>query len=314
MKKTLLIALAVCLILSVSACTLKSNSEISPPELPPAEMPPVFVGAKEEQAAGNATPDFSQIPSTPLPEEITNGALEVYCSWPDDACGYALKKGYPAAGQMQKSLYHTEDGQSWELVRELNQVIHNYPKGLFFWNRMQGVILTDYHGYDECIYKTQDGGATWNPVAIELPPEEAAILSGYSYLEGENAQYEAGFLIITLSAHFESRDSQLFTLRIKDGTSSSYFDDMGSELVLSNDNGKTCNVSFGVYKVSWFGNTLGEYNPDTSVLHFAAQDVYGKSVSAEVRKEDGHLVVTITDWDYEEFLPNGKQLIFYERK
>ena len=125
-------------------------------------------------------------------------------------------------------------------------------------------------------------------------------------------QYEAGLLIITLSAHFESRDSHLFTVRMKDGTSSSYFDDMGSELVLSNDNGKTCNVSFGVYKVSWFGNTLGEYNPDTGVLHFSAQDVDGKSVSAEVRTEDGHLVVTITDWDYEEFLPNGTELVFYK--
>ena len=125
--------------------------------------------------------------------------------------------------------------------------------------------------------------------------------------------YDSMALLGVIYNHRDEKTTRRYTGLTKQKVDT-YFDDMGSELVLSNDNGKTCNVSFGVYKVSWFGNTLGEYNPDTSVLHFAAQDVYGKSVSAEVRKEDGHLVVTITDWDYEEFLPNGKQLIFYERK
>ena len=247
-----------------------------------------------------------------IPGMITDDASELLTSMFTPTAGYLLKKGFPAAGQMQSTLYHTLDGQTWTQVREIHDDVHNFPKLLYFWNQNDGIILTDYHGYSDCVYRTQDGGITWKPVVIEFPPEDSAILSGYSYLEGENVQYEAGLLIITLSAHFESRDSHLFTVRMKDGTSSSYFDDMGSELVLSNDNGKTCNVSFGVYKVSWFGNTLGEYNPDTGVLHFSAQDVDGKSVSAEVRTEDGHLVVTITDWDYEEFLPNGTELVFYK--
>ena len=247
-----------------------------------------------------------------IPGMITDDASELLTSMFTPTAGYLLKKGFPAAGQMQSTLYHTLDGQTWTQVREIHDDVHNFPKLLYFWNQNDGIILTDYHGYSDCVYRTQDGGITWKPVVIEFPPEDSAILSGYSYLEGENVQYEAGLLIITLSAHFESRDSYLFTVRMKDGTSSSYFDDMGSELVLSNDNGKTCNVSFGVYKVSWFGNTLGEYNPDTGVLHFSAQDVDGKSVSAEVRTEDGHLVVTITDWDYEEFLPNGTELVFYK--
>ena len=68
---------------------------------------------------------------------------------------------------------------------------------------------------------------------------------------------------------------------------------------------------FGVYKVSAFEKTLGEYDPD-GVLHFTAQDVNGKSVQAEVRTEDGHLVVTITNWAYEEYLPNGTELVFYK--
>ena len=238
--------------------------------------------------------DNNLILSDPLGGSIsginTDDASELLTSMFTPTEGYLLKKGF----------------------REIHDDVHNFPKLLYFWNQNDGIILTDYHGYSDCVYRTQDGGITWKPVVIELPPEDSAILSGYSYLEGENVEYEAGLLIITLSAHFESRDSHLFTVKMKDGTSSSYFDDMGSELVLSNDNGKICNVSFGVYKVSWFGNTLGEYNPDTGVLHFTAQDVGGKSVSAEVRTEDGYLVVTITDWDYEEFLPNGTELVFYK--
>ena len=249
-----------------------------------------------------------------LPEIISDGASEILTSMLNSTSGYLLKKGFPAAGQMQSTLFYTDGGKTWIQVREIHDDVHNFPKLLYFWNQNDGIILTDYHGYSDCVYRTQDGGITWSPVVIELPPEESAILSGYSYLEGENVEYEAGILLITLSAHFENQDSRLFTAIIKDGISSEYFDDMGSQLVLSNDNGKTCNVSFGVYKVSWFENALGEYNPDTGVLHFTAQDGYGKSVSAEVRTEDDHLVVTITDWDYEEFLPNGKKLIFYEHK
>ena len=249
-----------------------------------------------------------------IPEAVSEDSSEILTSMLTPTTGYLLKKGFPAAGQMQSTLFYTDDGKAWIQVREIHDDVHNFPKLLYFWNQNDGIILTDYHGYSDCVYRTQDGGITWSPVAIELPPEESAILSRYSYLEGENVEYEAGSLVITLSAHFENQDSRLFTVIIKDGISSEYFDDMGSQLVLSNDNGKTCNVSFGVYKVSWFENALGEYNPDTGVLHFTAQDGNGKSVSAEVRTEDDHLVVTITNWDYEEYLPNGTELVFYKQK
>lgn len=80
-----------------------------------------------------------------LPEEITDGASAVYCSWPDDTCGFLLRCGYPAAGQMTKGLYRTTDGQNWTSVRELTAVIPNYPKGIFLWSQSQGIILTNYH-------------------------------------------------------------------------------------------------------------------------------------------------------------------------
>ena len=248
-----------------------------------------------------------------LPEMISDGASEVLTSMLSSTSGYLLKKGYPAAGQMQSTLYSTDDGQTWNLVRELHDDVHNFPKQLYFWSENDGIILTDYHGYSDCVYRTQDGGKTWNPVTIDLPPEISEVISGYSYLEGENViMHDAGAIIVELSAHFEWQDPRKISVRIDDGVSSTYFDDMGSELVLSNDNGKTCDVWFGVHKVSAFEKTIGEYNPNTGVLHFTAQDGDGKSVQAEVRTEGNHLVVTITNWDYEEYLPNGTELVFYK--
>jgi hypothetical protein len=305
MKKALILALAACLTLTCSAC------------------------AFTPEAALVETPQFSdnhavELDEPPLPEEITDGASDIYTSWLDSGRGYLLKKGFPAAGQMPCTLYRTEDGESWTRVRSLSGweltdreresgVIRNYPKALFFWDERQGLILTDYHGYDECVYLTQDGGESWNPLTIELPPELLPHLSGYSYLEGEKAWTDAGNISIELSAHFENREPISFVVQVNDGTRSEYFDEMGSELITFNDNEKTCNVVFGVYKISAFQETVGEYDQDTGVLIFSAKDAYGKTVSAEARKRDDYIVVTIIDWDYEDYLPNGTELVFYKR-
>ena len=93
-----------------------------------------------------------------------------------------------------------------------------------------------------------------------------------------------------------------------------YHDDMDSELSITKDGENEYSIDFGVYKVSFFEGATGEYDTKTGILHFAGKDVYGKSVSADVRSEDGHLVVTILDWEYEDYLPNGTKLIFYKQK
>jgi|GEM_PF-6135697 len=93
-----------------------------------------------------------------------------------------------------------------------------------------------------------------------------------------------------------------------------YYDGMGSELILYHAEENAYCVPFGVYKVAYFDEAIGEYDGDAGVLHFTGKDVYGKSVSADVRKEDDHFVVTIADWDYEDCLPNGTELVFYRRE
>ena len=131
-----------------------------------------------------------------LPEMISDGASEVLTSMLSSTSGYLLKKGYPAAGQLQSTLYRTDDGQTWNLVRELHDDVHNFPKQLYFWSENDGIILTDYHGYSDCI---------------------SDIISGYSYLEGENViMHDVGAVIVELSAHFERQDPRKFTVWIDD--------------------------------------------------------------------------------------------------
>ena len=101
MKKALILALAACLTLTCSACAFTT------------------------EAALVETPQFSdnhaaELDEPPLPEEITDGASDIYTSWLDSGRGYLLKKGFPAAGQMPCTLYRTEDGESWTRVRSLS--------------------------------------------------------------------------------------------------------------------------------------------------------------------------------------------------
>ena len=79
MKKALILALAACLTLTCSACAFT-------PEAALAEMP---------QSSDNHAAELDE-PS--LPEEITDGASDIYTSWLDSGRGYLLKKGFPAAG------------------------------------------------------------------------------------------------------------------------------------------------------------------------------------------------------------------------
>ena len=102
--------------------------------------------------------------------------------------------------------YRTEDGQSWTVVREIHDDVHNYPRALYFWNENSGVILTNYHGYDACVYLTLDGGTSWAPVPIE----PHGVPAGYNYLEGERAWLEGETLMLELSAHYEDKEPVMF--------------------------------------------------------------------------------------------------------
>ncbi|MBR1693018.1 MAG: hypothetical protein IJ711_09655, partial [Lachnospiraceae bacterium] len=99
------------------------------------------------------------------------------------------------------------------------------------------------------------------------------------------------------------------TPSIGDGT---YYDDMDSQLVISHDDENRYYIDFGVHKVTYVEDAIGEYDTDSGILHFTGCDYDGKDVTAEIECRDEHLVVTITDWEYTDFLPNGTTLDFYQ--
>ena len=192
LKKILMIML-LCTVLSLSACAAGGRDRNASGNLPqPRET--LQITPEDEES--------THISERALPDEITDGASAVYCSWTNDTCGFLLRCGYPAAGQMTKGLYRTTDGQNWTSVRELTAVIPNYPKGIFFWSQSQGIILTNYHGAENCVFVTQDGGDTWNAVPFDLHGE----IPDYNYLEAEQAWLEKGVIMVELSAHFEDRE------------------------------------------------------------------------------------------------------------
>lgn len=205
MKRILSLVLLLSLSLTTASCM-----QINPaPSLTPASSPDTTAATDAESLESHI-----QCEVETLPTDITDGASEIFTSMLDQEYGYLLKRGYPAAGQMFSFLYRTTDGNNWKLIRELHDDVHNYPKSLLFWSKTDGVILTNYHGYEDCVYITHDGGDSWHPVPILVPDE----IRNYSYYEGENARVETGKLLLELSAHFEDKNPVIFTVSIDAST------------------------------------------------------------------------------------------------
>jgi beta-lactamase regulating signal transducer with metallopeptidase domain len=82
----------------------------------------------------------------------------------------------PAMGQMGKFLYQSvSNGKSWTMKGDLSTTVDGYVTGINFRNDKEGWITASHHG-DALIplYRTQDGGNTWNLQEISIP-------QGYRY-------------------------------------------------------------------------------------------------------------------------------------
>lgn len=82
----------------------------------------------------------------------------------------------PAAGQMGKTLYKSDDnGKSWALVNDVSQVIDGYVTGVTFQDDKIGWIGSTQHGAALVpLYRTKDGGKSWSLQEIAIP-------AGYKY-------------------------------------------------------------------------------------------------------------------------------------
>ncbi|WP_282942188.1 hypothetical protein [Paenibacillus sp. RC67] len=86
---------------------------------------------------------------------------------------YALLTSSPALGQMAKTLYKTTDrGKSWVRVGDITDKISGYPTGISFRVSQEGWITATYHGQESFpLFRTQDGGETWNVQQVDIPDE-----------------------------------------------------------------------------------------------------------------------------------------------
>lgn len=121
------------------------------------------------------------------PESGYGGSLAL--SFVNQADGYLLTSGLPAAGSMRKALYKTlNGGESWESAgNSLNSEkatadltkIGGYTTGMAFFHSGTGFITCSYHGQNEIsLYKTTNQGTTWSSIGIALP--KSVILLKYS--------------------------------------------------------------------------------------------------------------------------------------
>lgn len=106
------------------------------------------------------------------------GAGSAYIGFEEEGSGYLLYCSTPAAGQMTKLLFHTPDaGKSFSYVGDLTGQITGYPQGIAY-SGSRGYIATTYHGEDNYLYVSEDGGATWNSEKL------IDLGDGYRYADG----------------------------------------------------------------------------------------------------------------------------------
>ena len=90
-----------------------------------------------------------------------------------------------------------------------------------------------------------------------------------------------------------------------------YHDDMGSQLIISKVDEKNYTVDYGIYKLMYTENAVGNYDVNTGILSFSGTDFSGieRKLSADVIIQGDNLIVTLT---YSEFpdCPTGTTFEF----
>lgn len=118
-----------------------------------------------------------------------------YVSFADTQHGYILYCSDPALGQMAKHLYYTEDGgDSFVFAADISEEITGYPTGITFLDDNNGYLATTYHGENNCLYHTLDGGLTWESIIFQNDADAAYADAFPPVFYGEDHQQGAVIL------------------------------------------------------------------------------------------------------------------------
>ena len=286
-----------CIVLFLCFAANPAGSDKSEPTPPPAHETP------------SPTPEWPEQSAMPTPEPPEWTPSPDYASEliPEDPLAFLL--GF-ADGEIvslydETSRSYENTGKSFaEIVSAKSWTAHAFPDTpASIAERLIIIVSGDWRlriedDGEDCLYMASLNGRGANDPVI--------------YLDcGENLMDELMAWALVRQAQQQGRtpDGTVDDQFIEDGA---YHDDMGSELIISHEAGKSFVVCFGVYKVAYFDKLICDYDQIAKVLHFTGTDVYGKAVSADVRMTGGRLTVTIVEWDYEDYLPDGTELVFYK--
>lgn len=115
---------------------------------------------------------------------ISYDAYQVYISMFDEDHGSILYCSSPAAGQMTKILYYTEDGWGSYTENDISSQLDGYPNSLTMNSAKSGYIGAQLRS-DAYLYCTDDAGQTWTPYAVDASVDNC---NGYApVFDGENA-------------------------------------------------------------------------------------------------------------------------------
>lgn len=134
-----------------------------------------------------------------------SGGGEVFTAIPDNNVIYVLYCSDAALGQMKKVLYVCDNERALK-EHDLTDVTSNYPLGMGFASKNDGIIILQNHG-DQCyMLKTSDGGKSFRKV------NDYAKDTDYAYIDAKKIERYGNTWYLTLNAVGDNSNKEIILI------------------------------------------------------------------------------------------------------